>query len=64
MGYFDFEYQQEQGTTNGPIVNAGKHVFYKNIYVFTDRLKDLAVQYGEINIKAVMTICFRGFVLM
>lgn len=64
VGYFDPEYQQEQGTTNGPIVNAGKHVFYKDVYVFTDRLKDLAVQYGETNIKAVMTACFRGSVLM
>lgn len=63
VGYFDPEYQQEQGSS-GPVVNAGKHVFYKDVYVFTDRLKDLAAQRGESDIKSVMTACFRGSVLI
>lgn len=64
VGYFDPEYQQEQGMSHGPVVNAGKHIFYKDVYVFTDRLKDLAAQRGESDIKSVMTACFRGSVLM
>lgn len=64
VGYFDPEYQQEQGTSNGPVVNAGKHVFYKDVSVFTDRLKDLAVQRGEADVKVAMTACFRGSALM
>ena len=63
VGYFDPEYQQEHGS-NGPVVNAGKHVFYKDIYVFTNRLKDLAVQRGERDTKAVIASCFRGSALM
>lgn len=42
VGYFDPEYKQEQGTTSGPVVNAGKHVYYRDVYIFVDRLKDLA----------------------
>ena len=64
VGYFDPEYQLEQGISNSPIINAGKHVFYKDVYFFTDRLKDLAVQRGEADVKVVMTTCFRGSALM
>lgn len=44
VGYFDPEYQQEQGATStpGPIANAGKYVVYRDVYIFVDRLKDLA----------------------
>lgn len=52
VGYFDPEYQQERGTkTSGPVVNAGKHVYYRDVYVFIDRLKDLANQRNAITIK-------------
>ena len=59
VGYFDPEYQQEQGS-NAPVVNAGKHVFYKDVYIFTNHLKDSVVQRGEEDTKAVLTACFRG----
>lgn len=41
VGYFDSEYQQEQGTISGPVINTGKYMFYRDVYVFVDRLKDL-----------------------
>ena len=59
VGFFDPEYE---GTR--PIVNAGKHVFYKDIYVFIDRLKDITVQHRESNIRNVLTACFRETTLM
>ena len=67
VGYFDPEYQneKEQGSTNnGPVVNAGKYVYYKDIYVFVDRLKDLAKQQGDIKIRNVVSECLRGSALM
>ena len=44
VGYFDPKYQPEQQSTvpPGPVVNAGKYVYYRDVYVFVDRLKDLA----------------------
>ena len=59
VGFFDPKHQQEQRI--GPVVNAGKHVFYRDIYIFVDRLKDLAVSH---DVKRVITACLRGLALM
>ena len=59
VGFFDPKHQQEQGTD--PVVNIGKHVFYRDIYIFVDRLKDLAVSH---DVKRVITACLRGSALM
>ena len=64
MRFFDPKYQQEHRILNDPVVNAGKHVFYKDVYIFTDRLKDLAVQRRESDVKSVITVYFRGSILM
>ena len=60
IGFFDPEYQD--GTT-GPVANAGKHVIYRDIYTFVDRLKDIEFSYGEA-IKFIIPECFRGAALM
>ena len=60
VGYFDPEYQPEHGQ-QGPVVNAGKYVYYRDVYVFVDRLKDLAMQH---DVKQVISSCFRGSALM
>ena len=57
VGFFDSEYED-----TGPVVNAGKHIFYKNVYVFVDRLKDLATNKNDV--KNVLTACLRGSALM
>ena len=61
VGYFDPEYQQEQGNTQGPVVNAGKYVYYRDVYIFVDRLKDLASQH---DVKQLLSACLRGTALM
>ncbi len=48
---------------NSPVVNAGKHFFYKDVYCFTDHPKKLAVQRRD-GVKKVITSCFRGSALM
>ena len=61
--FFDPEYREEQGATNsGPVVNAGKHVFYRDVYVFVERLKDLASHRN--GVKSILTACLRGSALM
>ena len=45
VGYFDpeFEAEQEHGkSTPGPVVNAGKHAYYLDIFVFADRINELS----------------------
>ena len=66
MGYFDRDYQNEKehGATSGQVVNAGKHVYYRDVYVFIDHLKDLAKQHDGVKIRNVITECLRGSALM
>jgi len=58
IGFFDPAYED---ANNGFIVNAGRHVCYRDIYVFVDRLKDLVKgSTGEQKIKDLIPGCLRG----
>ena len=46
------------------IINLKKHVFYKNIYAFVDRLKDVAIIRENDKIKNVISQCLRDTVLI
>ncbi len=46
------------------IVNVSRHVFYKNIYVFVDRLKDMIVIREDDKLRIVLSQCFRGAALI
>ena len=64
--FFDSEYQQEQGNIadgniSGSVANVGKYVYYRDIYVFVNRLK---VMIKKNNVKSVISECLRGTALM
>lgn len=59
VGFFDPEYE---GT--GAVVNAGTNVFYRDVYAFVDRLKDLEQIKGEEKLRVVLPQCFRGSALI
>ena len=66
VDFFDPDYQEEDKKTvnhlaPAPVVSAGKHVFYRDVYAFTDRLLDLVKQHGNEAIENVITACFRGY---
>ena len=61
VGYFDPDYQSEEGT-NGPIVSVGKYVWFRDVYIFVTRLQDFVAQ-GK-DIKSIITSCLRGSALM
>ena len=64
IGFFDPEHRDVNGTANsGPITNAGKHVIYRDVYVFVDRLKDIAYLHGD-DMKHLIPECLRGAALM
>ena len=66
VGYFDPEFQAEQEhgkTTPGPVVNAGKHAYYLDVFVFVDRLNELARKYGQHLVQDVIPSCLRGSAL-
>ena len=67
IGFFDpgFQPEQEHGkTTPGPVVNAGKHVYYLDVFVFVDRLKELARKHGPAKVIDLIPSCLRGSALI
>ena len=59
VGFFDPE-EQEEDKPFTTIVHSGKHVFYKDVYVFVERLQDMAKQYDEKTIENLVSECLRG----
>ena len=55
VGYFDPEVEADGGITT-----VGKHIFYKDVYAFADRLRDLAAIKGLEKVQEVWTTCLRG----
>ena len=66
VGYFDPSYEDPNGATktDTSVVNAGRHVFYRDVYAFQDRLKDLVHSKGEDKVKEVLPTCLRGSALI
>ena len=46
--------EQEHGKpTPGPVVNAGKQAYFFDVFVFVDRLNELAHKHGQYLVKGV-----------
>ena len=67
VGFFDPGFQASEQkyrkTTPSPVVNAGKHTYYLDIFVFIDRLKALSRKYGQNAVQDVIPSCLRGSAL-
>ena len=66
VGYFDPRFQAEQEhrkTTPDPVINAGKHTYYLDIFVFVDRLYKLSRKHGQYLVQDVIPSCLRGSAL-
>ena len=67
IGFFDPGFrpkQEHRNTTLGPVVNAGKHVYYLNVFVFVDCLKEFARKHGPEKVIDVIPSCLRGQALI
>lgn len=63
IGFFDPEFLDDK-SGDQPIVNSGKYVIYRDVYMFVDRLKDVSYNWGEHATKIVLQECLRGGALM
>ena len=62
--YFDSEYQTKNIYKQIFLVNADKHVYYRDIYIFVNRFKNIIFLRDKSAIRQIITICFRDFVFM
>ena len=62
--FFDPKHRDINSTANSrPITNAGKHVIYRDVYVFVNRLRDIVYLHSD-NIKHLIPECLRGVALI
>ena len=57
VGFFDTSLIDPD---DAPIVTVGRHSFYRDVYAFVDRLKDLAKLRPPEKLRAILPECFRG----
>lgn len=55
IGYFDPTAEGE-----GDIVTSGKHVIYKDVYEFKDRINTYKLHYTNEEVKNLIPACLRG----
>ena len=48
LGYFDLYYESE---TNEAIVSVGRHVYYRDMFIWIDYIKDLVKTYSEAEVR-------------
>ena len=63
VDYFNFKYEKEKNK-HSAVINADKYIYYKNIYIFVNRLRNLITQYDEITIKKMIVSVLHDFALM
>ena len=63
IGFFDPAYD-DKDTDASALINAGRHDFYRDIYAFVDRIKDIAAIHGADKTKEAIPTCFRGEALI
>jgi hypothetical protein len=61
VGYFDPSYPS---TDDSPIVTEHGSVFYRDVYIFVDRLEDLVSFKGEAAVRELVPSCLRGSALI
>ena len=59
IGFFNLLTNRE-----GPVLNSSRYIFYKDIYIFTNRLKNLVKVYSSETILPLVTQTFRGSALI
>ena len=59
IGYFDFDYDGKK-----PVIDAGKNVYYKNVYVFIQRFKNMKFIHDMKKFRTVLPQCYKKSVFI
>ena len=62
IDYFDSNYENSSNI-NIFIVNVERHNFYRDVFVFIDRLKNFAIDFVEFKIKKYVVKCLKKEIL-
>ena len=59
--YFDWTYKNEK---NNSIVNIDRYIYYRNIFIFVDRLKNLKKDFVDARVRELVVFCLRNETLI
>ena len=59
-----FDSRRENDKNKDVIVNVDRHIYYKNVFVFTDKLKDLKKSFFDHKIRELIVECLRDDALI
>jgi hypothetical protein len=59
LGFFDPAYDEKTLTTAEPMQHAGKDTYFRDVHLFIDRAKDIAVTKGAETVRNNLYTCLR-----
>ena len=62
VDYFDSDYEINE--SNVSVINAERHVFYIDVYIFVDRLKKLTTRRDNDKMQKIITVCLKNTALI
>ena len=63
VGFFDPFYEGKSAASGEPIVHSGKDTYFRDVHIFIDRIKDMALIKGSDVIRNNLSTCLRGTAL-
>lgn len=64
IGFFDSYYEGKSSATASSVEQAGRDTIYRDVYVFTDRMREQVYILGAKMIRNNISMCFRGQALI
>ena len=52
LKFFNPDFKSEH---NEAIISSGRHIYYRNMFIWIDHLKDLAKIYGDTDVRPIIT---------
>ena len=59
--YFDSTYENEK---NNSIVNVDRYIYYRDVFIFVDRLKNLKKNFVDARVRELVVFCLRNETLI
>jgi hypothetical protein len=63
LGFFDPDLNDDSVIGKGDIVYLGSHPYYRNVFIFVERIQDVAKAKGENTVRLNLYSCLRGTAL-
>ena len=64
INYFDFNFENKLTVTENVITHSEKNIYYKNVYVFVEKIKKMTIIFDVKIVRQNLSSCLRKTVFM